>query len=144
MHIVLLAMGLAILVKVPIASVLIVGQFTELLEDSAHMLSNLLGSVEQVVDSLPYRSTILGAVVCLAILPLSPSAEHSVEDGPYSVIVNGELGVERPLSFMSFVRVLRFITVGQNRRTGNKLEVNAGIFSAGLGVTRVILHHLGL
>ena len=140
----LLTMGLAILVKVPIASVLIVGQFTELLEDSAHMLSNPLGSVEQVVDSLPYRSTIWGAVACLAILPLSPSAEHSVEDRPYSVIVNGELGVERPFSFMSFVRVLRFITVGQNRRTGNKLEVNAGILCAGLGVTQVILHHFGL
>ncbi len=106
MHIVLLTMGLAILVEVPIASVLIVGLFTELLEDSAHMLSNPLGSVEQVVEGLPYRSTILGAVVCLAILPLSPSAEHSIEDRPYSAIVNGELGVERSISFKSLVRVL--------------------------------------
>jgi hypothetical protein len=48
----------------------------------------------------------LGAVVYLTILPLPSSAEHSIEDGPYSAIVNGELGVERSLSFKSLVRVL--------------------------------------
>jgi hypothetical protein len=94
------------------------------------MLSNPLRSVKQVVEGLPYRSTILRAAVCLAILSLSPSAEHSIEDGPYSAIVNGELGVERSLSFKSLVRV---------RCVGNKLKVNAGIPSAGLGVTRVII-----
>ncbi len=70
------------------------------------MLSNPLGSIEQVMKGLPYHSTILGAVVYLTILPLPSSAEHSIEDGPYSAIINGELGVERSLSFKSLVRVL--------------------------------------
>ncbi len=104
-HIVLFAMGLAMLVEVPIACVFIIGQFPELLEDSTHVLGNALGPIKQVVEGSPYNSAILGAAVFLAVLPLSLFAKHSVKNGPYSAMVNGELGVERSICLEIFVIV---------------------------------------
>ncbi len=103
MQIVLLAMGLAVLVKVPIASIFIVGQFPKLLEDSAHVLGNTLGSVKQVVEGPPYHPAILGAAVFLAILPLSPPLNIALRMDHTVRLSMENFGWKRSFHFKLFV-----------------------------------------
>ncbi len=91
-----------------------------------------IGSIEQVVEGLPHLATVLLGCMHLAILPLATPAKHSVEDGPYGLIVNKVFGVKPP----SLTRVL---LITQDWCARDELKVNISIACVKVKITWVFL-----